>query len=88
MPHYELSGRPACDCSIQCVDHLVDRVVALGKEAIGAFWDKVIARNNGVFRVRESYPCADECARHRMDHCQACAEACRRCAQECRAMAA
>lgn len=33
-----------------------------GKEAIGAFWDKVIAKNNGTFRVRESYPCADECA--------------------------
>lgn len=33
-----------------------------GKEAIGAFWDAVIAPNGGVFRIRESYPCADECA--------------------------
>jgi hypothetical protein len=33
-----------------------------GREAIGAFWDKVIANNNGIFRIRESYPCANECA--------------------------
>ncbi len=33
-----------------------------GKEAIGAFWDAVIAPNGGIFRIRESYPCADECA--------------------------
>ena len=33
-----------------------------GKAAIGAFWDKVIADKDGVFRIRESYPCADECA--------------------------
>jgi len=33
-----------------------------GKAAIGAFWDMVIADNNGTFRVRESYPCANECA--------------------------
>lgn len=33
-----------------------------GKEAIGAFWDKVIANNNGAIRIRESYPCANECA--------------------------
>ena len=32
--------------------------------------------------------CAEECARHDMDHCQQCAEACRRCAEECRNMAA
>jgi hypothetical protein len=31
--------------------------------------------------------CAQECARHDVDHCQQCAEACRRCAQACRAMA-
>lgn len=31
--------------------------------------------------------CAEECAKHQMDHCQACAEACRRCADECRRMA-
>lgn len=31
--------------------------------------------------------CGDECAKHRMDHCQACADACRRCADACRAMA-
>ncbi len=28
----------------------------------------------------------EECARHTMDHCQACAEACRRCAEACREM--
>jgi hypothetical protein len=31
--------------------------------------------------------CADECARHPMDHCQACAQACRACAQACTALA-
>lgn len=30
--------------------------------------------------------CADECARHGMDHCQACAKACELCARECRQM--
>lgn len=30
--------------------------------------------------------CGEECGKHPMDHCQACAEACRRCAQECRRM--
>ncbi len=33
-----------------------------GKEAIGAFWDMVIADTVGTFRIRESYPCANECA--------------------------
>jgi ketosteroid isomerase-like protein len=33
-----------------------------GKEAIGAFWDNVIEPNGGTFRIRESYPAADECA--------------------------
>jgi hypothetical protein len=32
--------------------------------------------------------CGDECGRHDMDHCQACAAACRRCAEACRAMTA
>lgn len=32
--------------------------------------------------------CADECARHPMQHCQDCARACRRCADECRRMSA
>jgi hypothetical protein len=30
--------------------------------------------------------CADECAKHSMQHCQDCAAACRRCAEECRRM--
>jgi len=33
-----------------------------GREAIGAFWDMAIANTAGTFRVRESYPCANECA--------------------------
>lgn len=33
-----------------------------GREAIGAFWDMAIANNKGTFRVRESHPCANECA--------------------------
>ena len=32
--------------------------------------------------------CAEECAKHKMDHCKACADACRRCAEECERMAA
>lgn len=32
--------------------------------------------------------CAQECAKHDHDHCQACAEACRKCAEACRAYAA
>ena len=32
--------------------------------------------------------CGDECAKHKMAHCQKCAEACRRCAEECRRMTA
>jgi hypothetical protein len=31
--------------------------------------------------------CGEECGKHQMDHCQACAQACRRCAQECLRMA-
>lgn len=33
-----------------------------GKEAIAAFWDLAIQNIDGDFRVRESYPAADECA--------------------------
>ncbi|QJC54339.1 four-helix bundle copper-binding protein [Paenibacillus albicereus] len=31
--------------------------------------------------------CAEECAKHDHDHCQACAEACRACSRACMAMA-
>jgi len=31
--------------------------------------------------------CGTECAKHKPDHCQRCAEACRRCADECSRMA-
>lgn len=31
--------------------------------------------------------CAQECAKHSMEHCQRCAAACRACAQECGRMA-
>jgi hypothetical protein len=27
--------------------------------------------------------CGDECAKHKMDHCQQCAKACHKCAEEC-----
>ena len=33
-----------------------------GKEAIGRFWDMVIAPGNVEMIVRESYPAGDECA--------------------------
>lgn len=33
-----------------------------GHAAIGAFWDNVIAPNDGEIRIRESYPAANECA--------------------------
>jgi steroid delta-isomerase len=39
-----------------------DGVGHQGKEAIGAFWDNVIAPTNGVIHVRETYPCGNECA--------------------------
>lgn len=31
--------------------------------------------------------CAEECAKHDMDHCQACARACKRCVEACHEMA-
>jgi hypothetical protein len=31
--------------------------------------------------------CGAECAKHKMAHCQECAEACKKCAEECRKMA-
>lgn len=33
-----------------------------GKDAIGRFFDRVIARQEARFAIRESYPAADECA--------------------------
>ena len=33
-----------------------------GREALSRFWDMVIAPGNMTYRIRESYPCADECA--------------------------
>jgi steroid delta-isomerase len=33
-----------------------------GREALSKFWDMVIAPGNMTYRIRESYPCADECA--------------------------
>jgi hypothetical protein len=33
-----------------------------GKEALGRFWDAVIAAGELTMRIRESYPSGDECA--------------------------
>jgi steroid Delta-isomerase len=33
-----------------------------GREALSRFWDLVIAPGNMTYEIRESYPCADECA--------------------------
>ncbi len=33
-----------------------------GREALSRFWDMVIAPGRMKYRIRESYPCADECA--------------------------
>lgn len=33
-----------------------------GRAALSRFWDMVIAPGNMTYRIRESYPCADECA--------------------------
>lgn len=33
-----------------------------GREALSRFWDMVIAPGNMSYVIRESYPCADECA--------------------------
>jgi hypothetical protein len=31
--------------------------------------------------------CAEECGKHKTEHCQECARACKQCAEECRKMA-
>lgn len=33
-----------------------------GREALVRFWDMIIGPGNMNYRIRESYPCADECA--------------------------
>jgi steroid Delta-isomerase len=33
-----------------------------GREALSRFWDVVIGPGNMTYTIRESYPCADECA--------------------------
>jgi steroid Delta-isomerase len=33
-----------------------------GRAALSSFWDAVIAPGRMTYRIRESYPCADECA--------------------------
>ena len=33
-----------------------------GKEALSRFWDMIIAPGNMTYRIRESYPCGEECA--------------------------
>jgi steroid Delta-isomerase len=33
-----------------------------GREALSRFWDLVIAPGDMTYEIRESYPCADECA--------------------------
>ena len=33
-----------------------------GREALSRFWDLVIAPGKMTYEIRESYPCADECA--------------------------
>jgi hypothetical protein len=33
-----------------------------GREALVRFWDMIIGPGNMTYRIRESYPCADECA--------------------------
>lgn len=38
--------------------------------------------------IKNCHTCADECGKHDMDHCQACAKACRDCAKACEAFSA
>ena len=33
-----------------------------GREALVRFWDMIIGPGDMTYRIRESYPCADECA--------------------------
>ena len=33
-----------------------------GRDALVRFWDMIIGPGNMTYRIRESYPCADECA--------------------------
>lgn len=60
------------DCADICA--LTARFVARGSEHTGHLL-------RGCTEICRA--CGDECARHPMDHCQACAEACRRCEAAC-----
>jgi len=45
--------------------------------------DSVIGRQFLLICEEMCRKCAEECAKHDMDHCQRCAEACRNCADAC-----
>ena len=65
------------DCAAAC--RLATGYMSRGSEA---------AKQACAFCAQIGRLCADECAKHKMDHCKACADARRRCAEECERMAA
>jgi len=90
----------ACDnCSTACLQEedvkMMARCIALDMDCAQ------ICRTAAAFMARGSdfavelcrqcaavcTACGEECGKHQMDHCQACAEACRRCAEACLSMA-
>lgn len=90
----------ACNhCAVSClqernVQHMA-RCIALDLECAAAcrFAVGAVSRQGEFMKVTCLLcadicdACAKECARHEVDHCQACAKACRLCADACRAMA-
>ena len=89
----------ACDhCAAACLQednvNMMNRCVALDIDcaavcrlAAGAMArDSEFAETICALCADIADACGEECARHRQDHCQQCAQACKRCVSECRAM--
>lgn len=89
----------ACDnCSTACLQEddvkMMARCIALDMDCAeicrtaAAFMGRGSGSAVAVCRLCADIctACANECGRHDMDHCQACAAACRHCAQACRLM--
>jgi hypothetical protein len=91
----------ACErCAIACLEEpqpkLMARCIALDMDCAQAcrLTASYLARGSALDAAASAFcamvcqRCADECDRHRMDHCQECARACRACVRECERMAA
>jgi len=86
----------ACNhCSTACLDekdvHMMANCIKLDIDCaqICSLTANFISRGSehGVHLLKECAEicnkCAEECSKHKLDHCQACAEACRKCAVAC-----